>query len=230
MYRAQVGYPIGYFYGYSTAGIFQSEEQIANYKGAKLDGTKPGDVIWVDRDHNGVIDDGDQGMIGDPNPDYNLELSLSASYKGFDISMTMNGAFGNQIMKSYRSYVDYTRQNYTSDIFGRWHGEGTSDRLPRLTSGTHSNWQYVSDLYMEDGDYLRMQNLTIGYDFKKLFKNLPLKQLRLYVAAQNLFTITGYSGMDPEVGYGGYQDWVSGIDLGFYPSPRTYMVGVNIKF
>ncbi|MEY8723593.1 TonB-dependent receptor [Bacteroides stercorirosoris] len=230
MYRAQVGYPIGYFYGYSTAGIFQSEEQIANYKGAKLDGTKPGDVIWVDRDHNGVIDDGDQGMIGDPNPDYNLGLSLSASYKGFDISMTMNGAFGNQIMKSYRSYVDYTRQNYTSDIFGRWHGEGTSDRLPRLTSGTHSNWQYVSDLYMEDGDYLRMQNLTIGYDFKKLFKNLPLKQLRLYVAAQNLFTITGYSGMDPEVGYGGYQDWVSGIDLGFYPSPRTYMVGVNIKF
>ncbi|WP_277113424.1 SusC/RagA family TonB-linked outer membrane protein, partial [Bacteroides stercorirosoris] len=119
MYRAQVGYPIGYFYGYSTAGIFQSEEQIANYKGAKLDGTKPGDVIWVDRDHNGVIDDGDQGMIGDPNPDYNLGLSLSASYKGFDISMTMNGAFGNQIMKSYRSYVDYTRQNYTSDIFGR---------------------------------------------------------------------------------------------------------------
>lgn len=230
MYRAQVGYPIGYFYGYFTAGIFQSEEQIANYKGAKLDGTKPGDVIWVDRDHNGVIDDGDQGMIGDPNPDYNLGLSLSASYKGFDISMTMNGAFGNQIMKSYRSYVDYTRQNYTSDIFGRWHGEGTSDRLPRLTSGTHSNWQYVSDLYMEDGDYLRMQNLTIGYDFKKLFKNLPLKQLRLYVAAQNLFTITGYSGMDPEVGYGGYQDWVSGIDLGFYPSPRTYMVGVNIKF
>lgn len=230
MYRAQVGYPIGYFYGYSTAGVFQSEEQIANYKGAKLDGTKPGDVIWVDRDHNGVIDDGDQGMIGDPNPDYNLGLSLTASYKGFDISMTMNGVFGNQIMKSYRSYVDYTRQNYTSDIFGRWHGEGTSNRLPRLTSGTHSNWQYVSDLYMEDGDYFRMQNLTIGYDFKKLFKNLPLKQLRLYVAAQNLFTITGYSGMDPEVGYGGYQNWVSGIDLGFYPSPRTYMVGANIKF
>lgn len=91
-------------------------------------------------DHNGVIDDGDQGMIGDPNPDYNLGLSLTASYKGFDISMTMNGVFGNQIMKSYRSYVDYTRQNYTSDIFGRWHGEGTSNRLPRLTSGTHSNW------------------------------------------------------------------------------------------
>ncbi len=230
MYRAQVGYPVGYFYGYKTAGIFQTEEEIINYKGAKLDGAKPGDVIWVDRDGNGVIDDDDRGMLGDPHPDLNLGLSLSASYKGFDISLTMNGAFGGQIMKSYRSYVDYARQNYTSEIFGRWHGEGTSDKLPRLTSGTHSNWQFNSDLYMEDGDYLRMQNLTLGYDFKKLFKNLPLKQLRLYVAAQNLFTITGYSGMDPEIGYGGYQDWVSGVDLGFYPSPRTYMVGANIKF
>ena len=230
VYRAQVGYPIGYFYGYSTAGIFQTEEEIANYKGAKLEGTKPGDVIWVDHNKNGVIDEGDQDMIGNPHPDVNLGLSLNASYKGFDISMTMTGVFGNQIMKSYRSYVDLTRQNYTSDIFGRWHGEGTSNKLPRLTSGTHSNWQYNSDLYMENGDYIRMQNITIGYDFKKLFKSLPLKQLRLYVAAQNLFTITGYSGMDPEIGYGGHHDWVSGIDLGFYPSPRTYMIGANIKF
>lgn len=230
MYRAQVGYPIGYFYGYTTAGIFQTEEEIANYKGAKLEGTRPGDVIWMDRNKDGVIDDNDQGMIGDPHPDFNLGLSLNASYKGFDISMTMNGAFGQQIMKSYRSFVDYTRQNYTSDILDRWHGVGTSNHLPRLTTGTSANWQNISDLYMENGDYLRCQNLTVGYDFKKLFKKLPLQQLRIYVAAQNLFTITGYSGMDPEIGYGGYQDWVSGIDLGFYPSPRTYMVGANIKF
>lgn len=230
MYRAQVGYPIGYFYGYSTAGIFQTEEEIAAYKGAKLDGTRPGDVIWVDRNGDGVIDDNDQGMIGNPHPDFNLGISLSAAWKGFDLSMTLNGAFGQQIMKSYRSFVDYTRQNYTSDILERWHGVGTSNRMPRLTTGTSANWQNISDLYMENGDYLRCQNLTLGYDFKKLFPQLPLKQLRIYVAAQNLFTITGYSGMDPEVGYGGYQDWVSGIDLGFYPSPRTYMIGANIKF
>lgn len=230
VYRAQVGYPIGYFYGYSTAGIFQTEEEIANYQGAKLEGTQPGDVIWVDRNGNGVIDENDQGMIGNPHPDVNLGLSLNVSYKGFDINMAMTGTFGNQIMKSYRSYVDLTRQNYTSDIFGRWYGEGTSNKLPRLTSGTHTNWQYNSDLYMENGDYLRMQNITIGYDFKKLFRSLPLKQLRLYITAQNLFTITGYSGMDPEIGYGGHHNWASGIDLGFYPSPRTYMVGANIKF
>lgn len=230
IYRAQVGYPIGYFYGYKALGIFQTEEEIANYKGAKLAGTRPGDVIWWDRKNDGVINDDDQGMIGDPHPDVIMGFGMNMSYKGFDLSFTMHGAFGQQIMKSYRSYVDFTRQNYTSEIFGRWHGPGTSNRLPRLTTGTHTNWQFSSDLYMEDGDYLRMQNITIGYDFKHLFKNMPMQQLRLYVSAQNLFTITGYSGMDPEVGYGGYQDWVSGVDIGFYPTPRTYLVGLSIKF
>ncbi|NLI36289.1 MAG: TonB-dependent receptor [Bacteroidales bacterium] len=230
MFRAQVGYPIGYFYGYKTAGIFQNQKQIDNYKGAKLSGTIPGDVIWVDTDHNGVIDLNDRCKIGDPHPDFTLGFSLNLGWKGFDLNATMNGVLGNQIMKSYRSFVDYPRNNFTTDIFKRWHGDGTSNKIPRLTSGTHSNWQYISDLYMENGDFLRMQNLTLGYDFKKLFRTMPLQECRVYFAANNLFTITGYSGMDPEVGYGGGQNWVSGVDLGFYPSPRTYMFGVNIKF
>lgn len=230
MFRAQVGYPIGYFYGYKTAGIFQNQKQIDNYKGAKLSGTVPGDVIWVDTDHNGVIDLNDRCKIGDPHPDFTLGFSLNLGWKGFDLNATMNGVLGNQIMKSYRSFVDYPRNNFTTDIFKRWHGDGTSNKIPRLTSGTHSNWQYISDLYMENGDFLRMQNLTLGYDFKKLFRTMPLQECRVYFAANNLFTITGYSGMDPEVGYGGGQNWVSGVDLGFYPSPRTYMFGVNIKF
>lgn len=229
-YRAQIGYPIGFFYGYSTAGIFQSQEEVENYKGAKLPDAREGDVIWVDRDKNGVIDKNDQGMIGNPHPDYRLGVNLTASYKGFDFSLTMNGVFGNQILQSYRSWSDLPKDNYTSDIFNRWHGAGTSNRLPRLTSNAHTNRTYVSDLYMEDGDYLRMQNLTLGYDFKKLFPGMPLQQARVYVTAQNLFTITGYSGMDPEIGYGHSAEWVSGIDCGFYPSPRTYMVGVNLKF
>lgn len=229
-YRAQVGYPIGYFYGYRTAGVFQTEEEIANYKGAKLANTKPGDVIWVDRNDDGVIDDKDEGMIGDPHPDVTMGFGVNASWHGADFSMTFHGAFGQQVLKSYRSFADFARQNYTSEIFGRWHGTGTSNRLPRLTTGTSPNWQYISDLYMENGDYLRCQNLTVGYDFKHLFRSLPVSQLRLYFTAENLFTITGYSGMDPEVGYGGYQSWVSGIDIGFYPSPRTYLIGVNVKF
>ena len=230
IYRAEVGYPIGYFYGYHALGIFQTQEEIDNYHGAKLAGTRPGDVIWQDRNGDGEISDDDQGMIGDPHPDVTMGLALNASWKGFDLSMNFTGAFGAQIMRSYRSYVDYTRQNYTSAIFERWHGVGTSNHLPRLTSGTHSNWQFSSDIMMEDGDYVKMQNLTVGYDFKHLLRKMPLQQVRLYFQAQNLLTITGYKGMDPEVGYGGYQDWVSGIDLGFYPSPRTLLVGLSIKY
>lgn len=230
IYRAQEGYPIGYFYGYQTAGIFQTEEQIKAYDGAKLEGTRPGDIIWVDRNKDDVIDEHDQGMIGNPHPDVTVGFGLAASYKGFDLSATLHGAFGHQIMKSYRSFVDYPRQNYTSRIFGRWHGPGSSNRIPRLTTGTSPNWQFVSDLYMENADYIRLKNVTLGYDFKQLFKHIPLQQLRLYFTLENPFTITGYSGMDPEVGYGGYETWVSGVDVGSYPTPRTVIVGVNVKF
>jgi TonB-linked SusC/RagA family outer membrane protein len=229
MYRAQVGKPIGFFYGFKTAGIFQNQQEIENYKGAKLENARPGDVIWVDTNHDGKIDLDDRTMIGDPHPDCTLGLNLNASWHGFDLNASLNGVLGNQIMKSYRSFVDYPTNNFTTDILKRWHGDGTSTKWPRLTSGTSTNWQWISDLFMENGDYMRMQNLSIGYDFKYLFHKIPFQQLRFYFSANNLFTITGYSGMDPEVGYGGSNSWSSGIDLGFYPSPRTYMFGFDIK-
>lgn len=229
MYRAQVGYPIGYFYGYKTAGVFQNWSQVDG-TAAKYAGAQPGDLIFVDSNNDGKITEGDRTQIGNPHPDFTMGLNLNFSYKGFDLNITGAGAFGQQIAKSYRSFADSPLQNYTTDIFGRWTGEGTSNKLPRLTSGSHTNWQNISDIYIEDGDYLKIQNLTIGYDFKKLFPTMPLGQARLYLTAQNLFTFTGYSGMDPEIGYGYDKSWVSGIDLGYYPSPRTYMVGVNLKF
>lgn len=234
MFRAQVGYPIGYFWGYETAGVFQNQSGIDAWKAAGngvLQGVpQPGDIKFADRDHNGVIDDKDKTMIGDPHPDYRLGFSVNLAYKGFDFSVTANGAFGQQIAKSYRSFADGRYQNYTTDIFGRWHGEGTSNKLPRLTDGSNVNFLQISDIYIENGDYLKIQNVTLGYDFKKLFPSMPLQQARLYVQAQNLFTITGYSGMDPEIGYGYDNSWVSGIDLGSYPQPRTILVGVNLKF
>jgi len=240
MYRAEVGFPIGYFWGFETAGIFQNVNDVQGYKNSKgeliLPDAIPGDVIFVDQNDDAAIDQNDKVMIGDPHPDYTYGITYSCSYKGFDFALQTSGVGGNQIAKSYRSFADSPQQNYTTEIFGRWHGEGTSNRLPRVTAGSSINTQYISDIYIEDGDYFRINNLTLGYDFKKSFKKIPFAQLRLYVTAQNLYTFTKYSGMDPEIGYvpdqdnNGTKGFSAGIDLGFYPSPRTYMVGVNIKF
>ena len=230
MYRAQVGYPIGYFYGYKTAGVFQNQAQIDVYQGAKYENTQPGDLIFVDVNQDGQITSDDRTMIGNPHPDVNMGLNLNFGYKGFDLNISAVAVLGNQIARSYRDVKDAPLDNYTTEIYGRWHGEGTSNRLPRLTSTASLNWQNVSDIYIEDGDYLRLSNFTIGYDFKHLFPNMVLEKARIYFAVQNLFTITGYSGLDPEVGYGDGKGWVSGIDIGSYPSPRTVMVGFNLNF
>ncbi|MDR2810733.1 MAG: TonB-dependent receptor [Tannerellaceae bacterium] len=229
MYRVQVDYPIGYFYGYKTDGVFQNWEQV-NATTVKYQGSQPGDLIFVDTDGNGIIDENDRTMIGNPHPKYQLGLNFNVGYKGFDLNVATSGAFGQQIAKSYRSFADSPLQNYTTDIFGRWTGEGTSDKLPRLTAGSHVNWQNISDIYIENGDYMKIQNITLGYDFKKLLPKLPLAQARLYFTAQNLFTFTAYSGMDPEIGFGNDKSWVTGVDLGYYPSSRSYLIGVNLKF
>lgn len=231
--RAEEGYPIGYFYGYKTDGLFQTKEDVQNYKNSKgqviLPNAVPGDVRYKDLNDDGIIDDKDKTMIGKSNPDWNLGLNLNMSYKGFDLSVVANGVFGNDILKSYRM-PDSPSQNYTRDILGRWHGEGTSNSIPRISSGDHINRSYISDLYLENGSYLRISNVTLGYDFKKLCRSLPLEQLRFYVSAQNLFTITNYSGMDPEIGTSTGENWINGVDFGFYPTPRTIMVGASIKF
>ena len=236
--RAEVGQPLGFFHGYKTDGIFQNQEQIDAYiwtdpeTGATqkiMPDAQPGDVIFKDLNNNGVIDDGDKTFIGDPHPDVTYGLSITLGYKGFDFAVTGYGVAGNQIAKSYRNNTNTTFDNYTTEILGRWHGEGTSNRLPAI-DGSAINYGYVSDLYIEDGDYFRISNVTLGYDFTRLFKSKYISQLRLYASVQNLFTFTNYSGMDPEIGYGGGDDWTSGIDLGYYPGARTYMFGVNLKF
>ena len=229
MYRAQVGYPIGFFYGYKTAGVFQNQAQV-NATAAKYEDAKPGDLIFVDVNGDGQITDADRTMIGDPHPDFTAGLNFWMAWKGFDFNITGYGAFGQQIARSYRSFFDRPTDSYTRDLLNCWSGEGTSNRLPLWTTCSDRNWSNISDIYIENGDYFKISNVTIGYDFSRLIKANWLSKARLYIAAQNLLTITKYSGMDPEIGYGFDKDWVSGIDLGYYPSARTFLVGVNIQF
>ncbi|WP_010662130.1 SusC/RagA family TonB-linked outer membrane protein [Marinilabilia salmonicolor] len=233
VWRVETGMPVGYFYGYKTDGIFQDQQDIDSYadNGYLQGDPQPGDVKFVDVTGDGVVNDEDRTMIGNPHPDVRIGFGLNFAYKGFDFSVTGKGAFGHEILQSYRSFADNEFHNYTTEILEkRWTPENPSNSFPRLTAGNSVNRMTVSDIYIHDGDFIKIQNLTIGYDFKKLLPDMPLGQARLYVAGRNLVTFTDYSGMDPEVGYGDEQPFVSGIDLGFYPSPRTYLVGLNLKF
>ena len=239
IYRAEIGKPIGYFYGMSYTGIWQNQEQIDAARAAGkavLDEAQPGDAIWDDWNGDGVITyaEGatcDRHEIGNPNPDVTLGVNLGLNWKGLDFSVNGAGAFGMQIMRSYRSYGDSWWHNYDTTILNRWHGEGTSNTDPRISGTGHPNTIYVSTRYMEDADYFKIKSVTLGYDFKKLWKACPLQQLRFYVQASNLYTFTSYTGLDPEVGSaGGADGWASGIDLGLYPPSRTWTVGASIKF
>jgi TonB-linked SusC/RagA family outer membrane protein len=245
IYRAEEGKPIGYFYGMSYSGIWQNQAQIdaAREAGkAVLDSAQPGDCIWDDWNGDGVITyaegkdaDGndicDRHEIGNPNPDVMLGINLGLNWKGLDFAINGAGAFGMQIMRSYRSFSDAPYQNYDTTILNRWVGDGSSNTQPRISSTGSENTNWVSTRYMEDADYFKIKTVTLGYDFKHIWKSCPLQQLRLYVQAQNLYTFTGYTGLDPEVGNSaGGQGWASGIDLGLYPPSRTYLIGASIKF
>ena len=239
VYRAEEGKPIGYFYGMSYSGIWQNQQQIDDARKAGkavLDGAQPGDCIWDDWNGDGVItyaegETCDRHEIGNPNPDVMLGINLGLNYKGFDFAVNGAGAFGMQVMRSYRSFSDAPYQNYDTTILNRWIGEGTSNDQPRITSTGSENTNWVSTRYMEDADYFKIKTITLGYDFKHLWKACPFQQLRFYVQAQNLYTFTGYTGLDPEVGNAaGGEGWASGIDLGLYPPSRTYLIGASIKF
>ncbi len=233
------GHPVGYFYGMSYSGIWQNQAQIdaARTAGkAVLDNAVPGDPIWDDFDGDGTINyDNDRHEIGNPHPDVTLGITLGFEWKGLDFGVTGFGAFGQQIMQCYRTALLANQYNtYTVDAFDRWHGEGTSNTKPRLTVGQIAD-QWVSTRYMQDADYFKIQNITLGYDFTKLWKSSPFQQLRLYVQAQNLYTFTGYTGVDPECSSDGGKsadnmNFIRGIDVGLYPSARTFIVGASIKF
>ncbi len=237
-YRAENGHAIGYFWGYKTAGLFQNQKEINDWiaagNGIYQADVKPGDVKYVDINHDGVINASDKVDLGNGLPKYTFGFNVNLAWKGFDLSANFTGAAGFQIAQSYRD-PSSSQANYSRRILKRWTGEGTSNEIPRVTYGDVGNWLF-SDLYLQDGDYIRLQNLTMGYDFKKLISWKGLSKMRLYFQVQNLFTLTKYDGMDPEIGsYNGTDgnssdSWVSGVDMGYYPHPRTFIVGLNLAF
>jgi len=229
-YRASNGEPVGYFWGYKTAGIFQNEQDIKDWiaagNGVLQSDVQPGDVKYYDINHDGLIDEKDKVNLGNGMPDFTYGFSFGFDYKGIDFSVTANGQAGNKIVQALRNHAA-VKANYTTAILDRWTGEGTSNSMPRVTN-TNVNWQF-SDLFIQDGDFLRISNITLGYDFAKLINCKAISQCRLYAQVQNAFTFTKYDGMDPEIGFGN-DGWVSGIDYGYYPRPRTFLFGVNLKF
>jgi len=235
-YRAQDGFPLGYFWGYKTGGVFQNQDQINNYKSANgvvlQPSAAPGDIIYSNTNGDDKIDADDKTSIGNPNPDFTYGFSLSANYKAFDFSLMANGVAGNQIVQSYRNQSG-AFGNYTSRILSRWHGEGTSNSMPRVTED-NKNFTQFSDLYVQDGDFLRINTVTLGFDLAKMNKSKSFfaSQFRIYFSVLNLHTFTKYDGMDPEIGFGSSNDdqkFSSGVDVGYYPRPRTYMLGLNVK-
>ncbi|WP_205503743.1 SusC/RagA family TonB-linked outer membrane protein [Rufibacter psychrotolerans] len=225
--QSTVGLPIGYFYGYRTAGIFQNQ---ADVEAQSLQPTAvPGDVRFVDLNNDGKLDETDRTMIGNPTPKTVLGLNLGFDFKGFDLSAFATGAFGHQIFNGTRRY-DITRANQQSRFLNRWTGEGSTNEYPRFTwNDTNGNYTRVSDLFIEDGDYVRLKTLQLGYSLPAgVLSKVHMQKLRVYVSADNLVTFTDYSGFDPEIGARNSLD--IGFDRGVYPQSRTFRLGVNATF
>lgn len=217
-------YPINVFYGYVTDGIFQNQSEVNTH--AVQPGAEPGDIRFRDLNNDGVINDSDRTVIGNPNPSWLFSMNNSLSYKGFELSVFLQGIAGNKIYNA--NNIDNTDMaaayNQTTDVLKRWQGEGTSNSMPRAVFGDPNQNTRVSDRFVENGSYLRLKNITLSYTFpKQWLQKAQIENARLSLSCENVATITGYSGFDPEVG-------INGIDQNRYPISRTFSLGLNFNF
>ncbi len=228
--RTTVGEPLGFFYGYQTQGIFQTQADVNSYKGK--DGkliqpeAKAGDFRFADINGDGIINADDRTKIGDPTPNVTYGFNFSVAYSGFDILLFGQGVSGNQVFKATRRF-DLQMANMTADALGRWTGEGTSTTYPRLSmDDPNKNFSRSSNFYVESGAYFRVKTLQLGYTIPlSIMSKVGLSKLRVYASANNLATLTKYTGFDPEIGGGSF-----GVDRGFYPQARSYMFGLSAAF
>jgi len=226
--RTDVGQPLASFYGYVTDGIFQDQQEIESHA-SQDEQTAPGDIRFKDLNDDGIINFEDQTYIGNPLPDFTYGINGGLDFKNFDLSFFIQGVGGNDVYNGTVRY-DFTFVNRPSSVLGRWTGPGTSNSEPRVNLSDPNQNVRVSDRFIEDGSYLRLKNIQIGYSLPRaLLNKMRFDKFRIYASAQNLLTITGYSGMDPEIGQiGGSLD--IGIDRGFYPQARTFLGGIQIGF
>lgn len=228
--RTYVGNPIGTFYGWKTDGLFQTQAEVDGH--ADQPGAQPGDVRFVDTNDDNVIDDQDRTILGSPHPKMSYGINANMAYKGFDFTLFFLGVAGVEIYNADRMQgLDASYPfNLYSEITGRWTGPGTSNEIPRVSTLRTNLNHRTSDMFIESGDFLRLKNLTIGYTLPtSTTDKIGLSRLRFYVTGQNVFTITGYSGLDPELGItdGNTQQ---NVDFAQFPQARTFLVGVNIGF
>ncbi len=235
-----VGHPIGSFFLYEQDGIFQNAGDVfaSAYQGKN---TQPGDVKFKDQNGDGVINEEDRAFLGSAIPKYTFGATTNFEYKNFDLSVFFQGQYGNKIYSQVNMDIEgfYRAFNVTQRVYDdRWHGEGTSNTMPRVSFTAASNNKYPSSRFLEDGSYLRLKNLQLGYTIpEKIVSRFHIKNLRVYLTGQNLWTLTNYTGLDPEMHvsdnvkrdtYGG--DVAAGIDWGTYPSAKSYIIGLNLNF
>lgn len=225
------GLPVNAFYGFVTNGLFQNQKDVNSYA-VQVPGndpynrTSPGDFRFRDLNNDGKIDDADRTYIGNPNPHFIFAMNNTFVWKDLDLGIFLQGVQGNDIFNANRIYQEgmAVAQNQTTAVLNRWKGEGTSNTMPRAVFNDPNKNTRVSDRFIEDGSYLKIKNVTLGYTLPKgLIHRAKIQTARIYISAQNLVTFTRYSGFDPEVP-------VNGIDLNVYPVTRTLSAGINLIF
>jgi hypothetical protein len=216
------------FFGYVTDGIFQSQAEVEAHA-FQSESTRPGDIRFRDLNGDNVIDIDDRTYIGNPTPEVIYGLNADFGFKGFDLSVFVQGTQGNDIYNGIVRY-DFAYVNRPASALGRWTGPGTSNDEPRVSLTDPNQNARVSDRFVEDGSYLRLKTVQLGYSLPTAWlRRATIQKLRIYVTGQNLLTFTDYSGFDPEIGtVGGALE--IGIDRGFYPQPRMVLGGLNLTF
>jgi len=220
------GHPVNAFYGYVMNGLFQNQSEVDNYATQVENGTAPGDVKFRDLNNDGVINAEDRTYIGNPFPEWTFSMNNNFNYKNIDLQIFLQGVAGNDIYNANRIWQEgmSVPQNQIAKVKDRWTGEGTSNSIPRAIYGDPNQNARHSTRFVEDGSYLRIKNVTLGYTLpKEVTQKFHTDMLRIYLSCQNLYTFTKYSGMDPEVGTGG-------VDGGTYPVTRTVSFGLNVQF